>query len=129
VRFERPHVLKIVAPRPATKRAREIDGTGLFASGLAGMGPAAFIIAIMGCGEGDAPCDQIRLLDTRYESQAACSAATDAALLRHGDADYPVVVARCVAAGASPMPLKADEVRLPEPARPPLRTAAVDRRR
>jgi hypothetical protein len=32
------------------------------------MGPAFFVIAILGCGEGDAPCEQVRRLATRYES-------------------------------------------------------------
>jgi hypothetical protein len=79
------------------------------------MGPATFLIAILGCGEADAPCQQVRTLETRYESQAACTAATDAALLRNADADFPVIVAQCVAAGAKPQPLKAGEVALPGP--------------
>lgn len=87
------------------------------------MGPAAFIIAIFGCGEGDAACEPVRRLEAAYASEAACADATEAALARHRDADYPVVVARCVPAGAAPVPLKADEVRLPDPA-PPVRTAA-----
>jgi hypothetical protein len=91
------------------------------------MGPAAFIIAIFGCGEGDSPCQPVRRLDPAYASEAACADATEAALIRHGDADYPVVVARCVPAGAVSAPLRADEVRLPDPARPPLRTAAAGR--
>ena len=86
------------------------------------MGPAAFIIAIFGCGEGDAACEPVRTLDTPYRSEAACSEATEAALMRHGDVEYPVVVARCVPMGAAPATLKADEVRLPEPAAP-VRTA------
>jgi hypothetical protein len=92
------------------------------------MGPGAtFLIAILGCGEGDAPCDQVRLLDTPFRSEAACTAATEAALLRNGDADYPVVVAMCVAAGAAPVKIRADELRLPEPLRGPVRVAAVRR--
>ena len=80
------------------------------------MGPAtAFIIAILGCGEGDAPCQQVKTLETRYESQAACSEATDAALTSQSDADFPVVVAQCVAAGSPPKVLKADEIELPGP--------------
>ena len=80
------------------------------------MGPAtAFIIAILGCGEGDAPCQQVRMLDTQYESQAACTAATDAALVSQSDADFPVIVAQCVAAGAPPKPIKANDVERPGP--------------
>jgi hypothetical protein len=67
----------------------------------------------MGCGEGDASCQQVRLLETRYESQAACSAATEGALARFTDVDYPVVVAQCVAGGGR-ADVKASEVKLPE---------------
>jgi hypothetical protein len=73
----------------------------------------------MGCGEGDASCEQVRLLETRYESQAACSAATEVALTRFVDIDYPVVVAQCVA-GGSRAGLKASEVKLPEAEATPL---------
>ena len=79
------------------------------------MGPGTFLIAILGCGEGEAPCQQVRMLETRYESQATCAAASDAVLLRNSDVDYPVIVARCVRDGARPQPLKANEVDLPGP--------------
>ena len=77
------------------------------------MGPGTFLIAILGCGEGEEPCQQVRMLETRYESQASCTAATDAVLLKNADVDYPVIVARCVPEGARPQPLKASEVELP----------------
>ncbi len=79
------------------------------------MGPSIFIIAIMGCGEAEAPCQQVRMLEARYESQAACTAATEAALTENVDVDYPVVAAQCVAAGASPNPPGADQVLRPGP--------------
>jgi hypothetical protein len=79
------------------------------------MGPGIFLIAIMGCGEGDGPCRQVRMLEARYASQAACSAATEAAVTQNSDVDYPVVVARCVAAGAGPERLQPGEVLLPQP--------------
>ena len=79
------------------------------------MGPGTFFIAILGCGEGEAPCQQVRMVETRYESHAACTAATEAVLLRNADADYPVIVAQCVAAGERPKLLKANEVDLPGP--------------
>lgn len=77
------------------------------------MSAAIFLMAIMGCGEAEAPCQQVRVLETRYESQAACTAATEAAVTRFVDLDYPVVVAQCHAAGSSPK-LNAGEVKLPE---------------
>jgi hypothetical protein len=89
------------------------------------MEPAFFVIAILGCGEGDAPCQQVRRLDTRYESQVACSKATDVALARNADADYPVVVAQCVAADRPSVELRPADVGLPAPRRrapePPMR--------
>ena len=78
------------------------------------MQAAFFLMAIMGCGEGDSACEQVRLLETRYESQAACSAATQAAVARFMDVDYPVVVAQCVAGGSGPG-LNARDVKLPQP--------------
>ena len=85
------------------------------------MGPGIFLIAILGCGEGDAPCQQVRTLDARYESQAACTAATEAAVTRNSDVDYPVIVAQCVAAGASPDRLNPADVDRPGPGRAPIR--------
>jgi len=88
------------------------------------MGPGIFLIAIMGCGEANAPCQTVRTLEVRYESQAACTAATDAAIANASDVDFPVVVAQCVAAGAKPV-VKASEVKLPGPARANLRISPV----
>ncbi|HEY0111857.1 MAG TPA: hypothetical protein VGB59_01760 [Allosphingosinicella sp.] len=79
------------------------------------MEPIYFIIAILGCGEAEASCEAVKTLETRYESQAACSAATEAAVTRNSDVDFPVVVAQCVAAGSPPARLTPNEVLLPEP--------------
>lgn len=81
------------------------------------MGPGIFLIAIMGCGEGDAPCQQVRTLEARYASRAACTAATEVAVTQNSDVEYPVVVAQCVAAGASADNPKADQVQRPGPGR------------
>jgi hypothetical protein len=89
------------------------------------MGPGIFLIAIMGCGEADAPCQQVRMLESRYESQAACTAATDAAVAENTDVDFPVVVAQCVATGASANLPKASDVRRPGPARADIRTSPL----
>ena len=77
------------------------------------MGPAYFVIAILGCGEGEVACKEVRVADTRYQSEAACTAATDAALMRSIDVPYPVVVAQCRAAGTSARVLPSS-VTLPE---------------
>ena len=93
--------------------------------GLVVMEPLAFIIAIMGCGEGDAPCRQVRMLDARYESQAACTAATEDAVARNVDVDFPVVAAECVAAGAKPNPPRANQVQRPGPGRADLKISPI----
>ena len=93
--------------------------------GLVVMEPLAFIIAIMGCGEGDAPCRPVRMLDARYESQAACTAATEGAVASNVDIDYPVVVAQCVAAGAPPKAPKAGEVQRPGPGQADLKISPI----
>ena len=89
------------------------------------MGPAIFIIAIMGCGEGDSPCQQVRTLEARYESQAACTAATEAVLSQNVDVDFPVVAAECVASGANPNPPKANQVQRPAPGRADLKVSPI----
>jgi ABC-type hemin transport system ATPase subunit len=89
------------------------------------MGPGIFLIAIMGCGEGDAPCQSVRTLEARYESQAACTAATEAAVMQNSDVDFPVVVAECVAAGAKPNAPKASDVLRPGPGRADVRVSPV----
>ncbi len=94
------------------------------------MGPGIFLIAIFGCGEGHATCQPVRMLETRYESHAACMAATDNALIRNSDIDYPTVVAQCIAPQqAAAFHLTADEVTRPGPppkALPPERIASRD---
>lgn len=89
------------------------------------MGPGLFIIAIMGCGEAEAPCQQVRTLDARYESRAACTAATEAAVTRNTDIDFPVVAAECIAAGARANPPEASEVQRPGPGRADLKVSPI----
>ena len=78
------------------------------------MGPGIFLIAILGCGEAEAPCDTVQMLPARYESEAACVAATEEALLRHSGADYPVIVAQCVPDGKAPPRVIPAEVERPD---------------
>jgi hypothetical protein len=89
------------------------------------MGPAIFIIAIMGCGEAEAPCQQVRTLEARYESQAACTAATEAAVTQNSDVDFPVVVAECLASGAKPTAPNASDVQRPGPGRADLKVSPL----
>jgi hypothetical protein len=64
------------------------------------MGAGLFLMAIMGCADGSAACTPVATLPTRYESRAACAAATNAALQASTDFDYPTIVAECRPASA-----------------------------
>jgi hypothetical protein len=88
------------------------------------MGPGVFLIAILGCGEGDGPCQTLRTLDTPYATQAACVAATEDALSRNSGADAPVIVAQCVAAGR-PAALRSGDVNRPAAGRALVRVSPV----
>jgi hypothetical protein len=92
------------------------------------MGPGIFIIAILGCSDADSACTQVRTLDARYESKAACTAATEAVLPAQSDVDYPVVVAQCVAADGTPPRLRTGEIKLPEGGTLDARTSPLERR-
>ena len=59
------------------------------------MGPGFFVIAILGCADGGAACTPVTTLETRYQTEAECSAATVPALEANSNFDYPTLVARC----------------------------------
>lgn len=59
------------------------------------MGPAYFILAIMGCGDGAVMCEDIRLTEAVYRSEAGCFAQSEAALIAASDSPYPTIVAEC----------------------------------
>lgn len=59
------------------------------------MGAGYFIIAILGCADGGSACQPVGTVPTRFESRAACSAATTSALITNSDFDYPTIVAEC----------------------------------
>ena len=63
------------------------------------MEPVYFVLAIMGCGDGQAQCQEQRVEPARYESAAQCRAALPTALARHADLDFPVVSGACRASG------------------------------
>lgn len=63
------------------------------------MGPAYFIMAIMGCGDGGAECAEARVESTRYVSAAQCQADLPNALARNTDLSFPVISAACRANG------------------------------
>lgn len=79
------------------------------------MGPGIFIIAILGCGEGDTACQQVATVNAHYSSVADCTAATPAAIEANADIAFPVVVAQCQRAnGVSADKVMPREIRLPE---------------
>ncbi len=59
------------------------------------MGPGYFVIAILGCADGGGACTQVATLQTRYETEAECSAATASALEANTKFDFPMLLARC----------------------------------
>jgi hypothetical protein len=81
------------------------------------MNPALYVIAILGCGEGEAPCQPVQVAEARFESRAACLAATEQTLARFTGLDFPIVVAECRAEGAAAGAVRPGDVRLPEPDR------------
>ena len=64
------------------------------------MDPLFYVMAIMGCGDGNMACQQARIEPAQYHTIAQCQAAMPAALARNSDVDYPVVTASCRATGA-----------------------------
>ena len=59
------------------------------------MGPGYFIIAILGCADGGTACTAVATLQTRYSTEAQCTAAAPAALMDNSNFDFPTLVARC----------------------------------
>jgi hypothetical protein len=54
-----------------------------------------YVMAIMGCGDSGAACQEARLEPVHYSSVMACQAAMPAALERNTDLAFPVVQAAC----------------------------------
>ncbi|MDQ8757135.1 hypothetical protein RCO27_12965 [Sphingosinicella sp. LHD-64] len=84
------------------------------------MEPLIYVMAILGCGEGDAACRLLAVVETRYRTEAACLAATEDQLLRRDDLAYPNVVAECRRAGAAAQPLRGRDIMQPEGGRLPV---------
>ena len=82
-----------------------------------------YVMAILGCGESDAACREVRLDPQAYRSEASCRAATGAALARHTDLEFPTVVARCRPANGTPQLLRGSDVLRPGRGRLPAQQA------
>jgi len=92
------------------------------------MAPLIYVIAIMGCGEGDQACREVQVAEPRFATQAACAQATADVLARYTDLAYPSVVAQCRRDGLRPTNLRGSDVLLPQPgAVRPMRFAAAGR--
>lgn len=63
------------------------------------MGPVFYVLAIMGCGDGQEQCQAARVEPQRFATAAECRAALPGALARNTDLDYPVVSGACQRAG------------------------------
>ena len=87
------------------------------------MGAGLFLIAIMGCADGTPNCTPVATMPVRYESRAACAAATDEALRASTEFDYPTIIAECRPAA---VPASAD--RQQQPTRRPAALPAGARR-
>ena len=78
------------------------------------MEPLIYVMAILGCGESDAPCREVTVTESRFASEAACLAATESELLQRDDLAFPSVVAQCRPQGARVELLRGSDVTLPE---------------
>jgi hypothetical protein len=77
------------------------------------MEPLLFVMAILGCGESDSACRELRIEPVRYSREADCLAATETALMRADDLDFPNIVAQCRPANRQPQLLRGSDVLRP----------------
>ncbi len=73
------------------------------------MEPLFYVMAIMGCGDGNTACQQTRIEPAQYQSIRACQQAMPAAIARNSDIDYPVVAASCRATGERMVQIRVTE--------------------
>ena len=76
------------------------------------MGPAYFVIAIMGCGDGATACRTVATPAAHYATEQACLAARGDTLMANSDLDFPTLFAECVA--VAPKPAAARPKSLPQ---------------
>lgn len=75
------------------------------------MEPVYFVLAIMGCGDGQAACQEMRVEPARYQSVAQCQAALPQEITRHTDLDFPVIGGACRASGPRMVRAEKDQPR------------------
>ena len=64
------------------------------------MEPLFYVMAIMGCADGNVQCTEARIVPTHYVSMAQCRAALADQLAQNTDVPYPMIGAACRTAGA-----------------------------
>lgn len=59
------------------------------------MEPLYFVMAIMGCGDAGAACEQARVEPVRYRTALECQAAMPDVLSRNSDLSFPEITGAC----------------------------------
>lgn len=59
------------------------------------MEPLIYVMAILGCGDAGATCQEARLEPVTYQSAQACQADASNVLMRSTDLDYPTIAVAC----------------------------------
>lgn len=54
-----------------------------------------FVMAILGCGDGNTQCTEARIVPARYETMAQCRAALPDQLAKNTDVPFPMIGADC----------------------------------
>ncbi|MFP1633961.1 hypothetical protein ACLB6G_19715 [Zhengella sp. ZM62] len=73
------------------------------------MQTALIIMTLLGCDDTATRCHYIETVPQRFETVAACDAATEAQLTRIESPDYPVIVATCQAPARDDPPVAAGD--------------------
>lgn len=63
------------------------------------MDAVVYLVAILGCGDGNAPCTQARIAPARYATLAQCRAALPEQIAMNTDLSFPSIGADCRAVG------------------------------
>ncbi len=63
------------------------------------MDALVYVVAILGCGDGNAPCTQARIAPARYATLAQCRAALPQQIAMNTDLSFPSIGADCKAFG------------------------------
>lgn len=59
------------------------------------MEPVFYVMAILGCGDGQDQCREMRVDPARYQTAAQCQLAMSEVLPRHSDLMFPTIAAAC----------------------------------